>query len=169
MLQLGLVDILHTSTLNKKRASRYAESLREWFRSGRNTMEWFYELNTLVNGRPARSISSDNFLLQGIYNIIHPSVIIKKLYSETKTENQPYIKLAITRKEDYKPDGRKLSKLKTVYQYYSIKGGYIREWENVTEAAIGLEIPRSNISLCLNGFNKSAGGYYFTYQKLIIE
>ena len=178
----GLSDII-SENICKKRCLQYEESARKWGRSGRSLLEWFYEVNILARTNFQGGKYRDIKILKGIDELLSPKptpeLNLRYKHLISKESEPPTLEdiikevtelkqLTVNRKTDYVPDGRK-AKCKPVYQYYSQKGGFIKEYESVTEASIQLTIPRANISSCLHHRLKSAGGYYFTYNKIETE
>ena len=53
---------------------------------------------------------------------------------------------------------------KKIYRY-SLDGLFIDEWRSLSHAGRELKINPSNISMCVNGIRKNAGGYIWSYSK----
>ena len=54
-------------------------------------------------------------------------------------------------------------KMRKKIKQYSIKDDFIKEYESISQAMDITGIPLSNISNCLNGYIKTAGGYKWKY------
>lgn len=73
-------------------------------------------------------------------------------------------KILSSNKTSFKNGHIPLHKIRTIYQY-SKNGEYIQEWISAAEAGKKLNINIISIGHCARGTSKSAGGFFWTYNK----
>lgn len=85
--------------------------------------------------------------------------------------NNPYygkkhsdeIKAIMSAKGKFNKLGAKNGRARAIYQY-DLNGNLIKEWLTITDASKELNIFRQSISDCLNGRNKTSGGFIWKYK-----
>lgn len=97
------------------------------------------------------------FLLENEYIKMNKSDIDKHVeYSKPK--------ILSSNKTSFKNGHIPLHKVRTIYQY-SKNGEYIQEWISAAEAGRKLNINKFGITNCALNISKSAGGFFWTYNK----
>jgi len=114
-----------------------------------------------------------SYVLKKKRKTIKNNIFLYKEEYDSMTENDiaNHIKWATTHKKysnsgSFKFGSVPLHKIKKVYQYDKDRK-YIREWLSASEAGRILGINKMSIGNCARETTKSAGGYFWTYKKII--